>query len=238
MQALNLMPPEMRRRRFLIDRAKSWGTLLGIAVASLAGSGFALQSRAAVLRTRCAVGDTLAEDFARARVRTEQLKSRQAAFVDKQRALNDLVRSKHWSDVVRRVAGAADDAIWLWELRLHHDAKPSGGGGSGAGFTNGVGGESAEESTLPSARLVLSGFAVNNSEFASFLSRLNNIAGIRSAEPKLVRTGSLLNGTLLEFSIAAVVDPAKGARETRAMLAPATAERLAFAGDRRPGAAP
>lgn len=220
-QTLNLMPAELRRRRFLIDRVKCWGTLLGIAVASLTGSGVGLESRASALRSGLDNGPVLAEALARARVRATEWNERRASFAEKQEALDQLARTRPWSEVVRELAAAADDGIWLWEVRLECGAKPR------VRKEEGTQEHSGDVGVSPPARIEVSGYAVNNSGFASFLSRLSRVAGVVQVEPKRVRTGSLLNGSLLEFSITAVAEASDGSRSVRAGRDRSTTTRLA-----------
>jgi len=196
-QAINLMPVELQRRRFLFDRAKAWGAVLAVTCAALAISAAWLRVQTRSMRRQLASDESIAVRLADANSTVEKLRKRRASFRAKQSVLHRLTASRGWDVLAVEVADATGDGIWLQELHVSQSRQTS----TNTGDTRKVEQTTADASGQASVTMTLSGFAVSNTEFAAFMARLNHCPHVFSAQPVQVRTGKLLEGMLVEFSV-------------------------------------
>ncbi len=196
-QSINLMPLELQRRRFLVDRTKIWGVVLAVTCGALVASAASLRLQTRALRRQLSSDESMARRLADASSAVEELKARRASFRAKQDVLHRLTSTRGWDLLAIKVADAAGDGIWLQELHVSQLRLR----GTAAGSKNEQEQEPSDPSGQSPVTMTLSGFAVSNTEFAAFMARLNRCPYVLSAQPVQVRTGRLLEGTLVEFSV-------------------------------------
>jgi len=190
------MPLELRRRRFLIDRAKRWSVVLAIVVAALVATAGLLRLQVSHLQMQLADVQTTAVQLAEAKVVAGEIQAQQTLFRARQDRLQRLVRPTQWHEVIAEVADAAGDGIWFQSLNID---RPDGKSAALPGAT--VNDTSTAAAETERVDLTLGGYAVSNAEFAAFLARLKRCRLVTEAEPVTLRAGELLGGTLIEFSV-------------------------------------
>ncbi len=190
MQSVNLMPVEMQRRRFLLDRARVWALMLGVCAGLLITSYQILSTRVSRYDALLEGGELLQIELAEARSRMEKIRARRVQFMKEHDTVELLVRAGAWEDTLRDITTLTTDDIWISGLRIR-SGQPSSAL------------RSRNAASMPACvvRLELTGYAVSNAAFAEFRASLNQSPRIQNVEPVNVRAAKLLKGRLIEFTM-------------------------------------
>ncbi len=198
MQRVNLLPKELQRRRFLIDRARLWGIISGSAVLWSLAASWTLGSRVERLQELIGAEEQMSVALSEGRSSVESIRVRQGRIRARHDVLLQVVARADWGEVIGQVAGAGGEEVWIRECRIERTHRPG-------GLRNGRAEGSEDEPT----RLEVSGYALSNAELSRFLSRLGRCRRVTSVEPNNVNQEPVGRGHLVAFNVTCVV----GSRE-------------------------
>lgn len=194
MQSVDLMPPELRWRRFMLDRLRIWGTLLGVLVALLAGSGYAMRTGVRQAAAQLADQESIARRLAALKQEIATVQQRGQTILARQSFMKDLIQTKNRERILRTLTTAAGDGVWYQSVELLTD-------------TQSASRPAQRRTTGPKVRIA--GFAVSNVEFADLLSRLTATDTVLGVEPIKVQMGRLLGAPMLEFMVDCTLNESK-----------------------------
>ncbi len=207
MQRVNLLPKDLQRRRFLIDRARLWGIIAGSALLWTLAANWTLSTRVERLQQVVDSAEDVGAALERAKLDIAAIRQQREHVRVKHDALHAVVAESRWADVASEIANLSGEGLWFRECVFERVDGVT--GGSGDGDTGGP---------TSMVRLRIAGYALSNAEFSRFVSRLSGSSRVTQVEPNESRLEPLGQGRLVAFSVSCQVLPESDETDVRVMI--------------------